>query len=563
MALENRRLLKDVEMEIRKESEADSEIDLQGLMSFEMYVSKPFQRIMKYRLLFENMEKQTIKLAKLGLEEKPDEIMNHLKDLVEITKRIPTKVNNSLNVDRIQFPRPHNVEDEAEEAKSRRARKNTWGVVYDMQPIQCSVKGKAPDAVLSYFEETKTRKEDVKKWKKLVRSLYYLYPRMGLIAQRAIVVCEKKRNENAPTKFDFDILSNHRLQYRSLKDVPNNDDWHIVITWEPPTTEKNPPSYVALIKVASKDHFDVWIEQLRRIQSEMEAMGLTLTQPMGSGPNMLSVQNNLLFGSTISLRRRSSAEGNRYHQRRPSTSGDILEEKERKGVFDYDVGILYNQESLPTAMSLLHSLQKEGHRAYADITADRWNGTPDLNRCAFHLSESEHLVAFVNKSLSENLFFKTELLFAAKTDKQVFLFKSDQEPLPGWIENLGNNVENVHIPEDVVLSQPSDVTAHAGRILRDFHLKTYPRSEPPPPPRMWTEQAALDWLRANNLAELSPIFKTGAEIHQMARELRQSPVTMGKWLTSAVEEICGEKAGQIVADFRTALRSLYPAMDQD
>ena len=233
-----------------------------------------------------------------------------------------------------------------------------------------------------------------------------------------------------------------------------------------------------------------------------------------------------------------------------------------KPVFDYDVAILYNTKSLPLAMTLLDLLQKEGHQAYAEISADRWSGTPDLNQSAFNMHKAQHLVSFISKPhYSGNLFFKTELLFAGETGKDVFLFKSNQDQLPPWIERLVVKKQNVVIPTNVVLSQPGDVTANMKTIFEYLGLKIFPRNTKPPP-QFWSKEETAEWLESVELSQLSEIFISGAYVHMLANEWQRSPKTMRAWTKAVIEEECGvEKAEEAINKFHKALTKLFPEMN--
>ena len=102
------------------------------------------------------------------------------------------------------------------------------------------------------------------------------------------------------------------------------------------------------------------------------------------------------------------------------------------------------------------------------------NSTLPLPLTAFGIKECEHVVSFITKSLSsDNLFFKTELTFAIESDKDVFLIKTEDAPLPEWLMALDTNHEKVHIRDEMVLREPQDVSAHADVIFAFLEMKRY------------------------------------------------------------------------------------------
>ena len=190
-------------------------------------------------------------------------------------------------------------------------------------------------------------------------------------------------------KFDFDVLGNQKFNYRSANG--KEDDFRVLITWQP--DPKRTPLFV-LIKLSSRDHFQVWIDQLKRIKLIFAKMGRDLSNPLAGSGNTLSVQPKMLLsGSSRRLSgvaetiRGKYASSTRITGSQASLNAgtpELLHQvsfitKSFKPVFEFDVGILYNDESLPLAMTLLDLVQKEGHKAFADISAERWAGTPDLN----------------------------------------------------------------------------------------------------------------------------------------------------------------------------------------
>ena len=204
------------------------------------------------------------------------------------------------------------------------------------------------------------------------------------------------------------------------------------------------------------------------------------------------------------------------------------------------------------------------HQAFAEISADRWSGTPDLNKSAFDIRRAEHLVSFISKPLvDENLFFKTELLFAAETGKPVFIFKSSvQDRLPIWIDKLKETHENVIIPSDVVLTHPDDVTTNREIIFDYFKLPICPRLSRPTP-RFWSCEDTASWLQESDLTELSTLFVSGVYVHLLANEWKKSPKIMRQWTMAEVTAKCGgeEKANDVMGRLEKALQKLYPELD--
>ena len=91
---ENYGMLAAITEEVQKEMVArDGDDTTIRVLPFEFYLSKPFQRITKYPLMFDNIYKQTKKLANMGLEDNPDALMKHLNSVVTVTKRMLAKVN--------------------------------------------------------------------------------------------------------------------------------------------------------------------------------------------------------------------------------------------------------------------------------------------------------------------------------------------------------------------------------------------------------------------------------------------------------------------------------------
>ena len=187
-------------------------------------------------------------------------------------------------------------------------------------------------------------------------------------------------------KFEFDVLGNQSFYCRSANG--KDDDFRVLITWQP--DPKKAPQ-VILIKLSSREHFQVWIDQLLRIKSYIKRTREGLQNPTAVNNSFLGTQSRLLMAhstkrlSSASLRESYASSHKMTDSQSSLTTGlEYLQmvsfsKVPLKPVFDYDVGILYNKESLPLAMTLLDLVQKEGHKASVDISAERWAGFPNLN----------------------------------------------------------------------------------------------------------------------------------------------------------------------------------------
>ena len=250
-------------------------------------------------------------------------------------------------------------------------RKKTWGNLLDMSSLHCSKPATANADMMKYMaSESESDDDELKAWKRKKKN-FTMEKKTGSIAERAIVICEKKAEENAPLKFHFDILGNQNFQFKSVDGV-DDDDWHVLITWQPTV---QPSSDVILIRLSSREHFQIWIDQFKRIQSVISEMGKGLANPLAGLESSLSVLPRLLLSGS----RRDSALGESIREKYGSSAnvsrhasnsslhaefqGQISQQKAvTKAVFDFDVGILYNKDSIPMAMTLLDLLQKEGHQ---------------------------------------------------------------------------------------------------------------------------------------------------------------------------------------------------------
>ena len=543
----NYETLADIAKEIAEEKKALGAAA--EVFPFDFYVSKPFQRITKYPLLFDNILKQTRKLVAHGLEVKKEDVAL-MEKLVGVVKSIPAKVNFRMNMDRIQFPPPNKTTDEKVIKRENDKRKRTWGGLLDMSSLHCSKPNLAKDALLEFMKERPGHPES-KTWKKL--KSVALEKKIGLIAERAIVLCEKRSDEKAPLKFDFDVLSNQNFHFSSMKDV-DDEDWHVVITWKPVAKETH--HHFIVIKLATQGHFQIWVDQLERIKNTISEMGRGLADPLSHAGGALVAEPRLIMsGST----RRESAVGEEIRAKYASTASLIV----AKPAFDYDVVILYDKDVIPVAMTLFDALRKEGHVIFVEIGADRWNGTPDLNQAAFDMQRAEQLVSFISPALvEENLFFQTEVLFAAETGKNFTLFPTDdQTPWPTWIQKVAARRSNVLIPA-ITLAHPGDVLAQLEVIFDTLRLRldAKPRAASP---KNWTKADLAQWLEESELTELATFFPSGKEVDALAREWRQSPRVMREWTLAEMRGKCAsdEKAEELLIRFQSALRKLYPELN--
>ena len=101
-------------------------------------------------------------------------------------------------------------------------------------------------------------------------------------------------------KFDFDVLGNQSFYCRSANG--KDDDFRVLITWQP--DPKKAPQ-VILIKLSSREHFQVWIDQLLRIKSYIKRTREGLQNPTAVNNSFLGTQSRLLMAH--STKRLSSA----------------------------------------------------------------------------------------------------------------------------------------------------------------------------------------------------------------------------------------------------------------